>query len=729
MRRFDLHQDKAEKKSKELFYQMVVVQGVTLIVSGLVLGLFFTLMFYLMSERQHRRTHRRGFYSTQQTHKDLGPNQYLAYVGRGHRRKQVVRNKGPMYDYVINEDGRVKLPVVFGASYLAGMALMGFVIGIGGYYKFNELKGGGVKVAESLFATEINEETVTASHRQLLNIIQELAVASGIAVPKAFVLDNEPGINAFAAGHTYEDAVIVVTDGAVKRLSRDQMQGVVAHEFAHILNGDMARNMKLMAYTHGNFCLIELAEGMIGTPSLRTGSTRGSRRGQFSSDGGFPALGYILYPLGLLNSFVAVAFTAGMKRQGEYLADATAVELARYPRGLSEALMKIAGNKDKGRVRRKEASAMNYMFLVDGVNSQYRIFDSHPQIDRRILSLQPDWDGYYLYENEDELNAYGKAYDDVAELAGLAKEETRGKSFIPKELEQVAPVMIGAVAAMSADGTPPQTEQKEDTLVAGEDGVPDWLATDDSEPVEIDPNVLQLALHQEIAGLVLASLRLEQFDDAAAAQYLSQLNPMISGGISKIRPVITGLNDGQKMWMFDHALETVAKAPAMVRTLFADFVAKTSVEPSGDSDLAVWAWQQVVKAKTTKQEERQARYGEMKGLAAEVMVVLSAVTHTDSDSEMAAQYNFMRSVVHTGLETPVLFPADQCGVAEVAQALDQLSWLSARQRRKVVVACASGITTNRSVNLEEAWLMRAICCSLNFPSPKLYPGQALAVGI
>jgi len=266
MRRFDLHQDKAEKKSKDLFFQMVVVQAVTLLVSGLVLGLFFSLMFFLMSERDHRRTHRRGFYSTQKTHKDLGPNQYISYVGR--HRRAVVKQKGPLYDYLFNENGRISMPLVFGASYLAGMALMGFVIGIGGYYKFIELKGGGVKVAESLFATEINEETVNASHRQLLNIIQELAVASGIAVPKAYVLDNEPGINAFAAGHTNEDAVIVVTEGAVNRLSRDQMQGVVAHEFAHILNGDMARNMKLMAYTHGNFCLIELAEGMIGATEV-----------------------------------------------------------------------------------------------------------------------------------------------------------------------------------------------------------------------------------------------------------------------------------------------------------------------------------------------------------------------------------------------------------------------------------------------------------------------------
>jgi len=192
--------------------------------------------------------------------------------------------------------------------------------------------------------------------------------------------------------------------------------------------------------------------------------------------------------------------------------------------------------------------------------------------------------------------------------------------------------MMAAVAATSNEGSPPKDKQ-EDTLVAGQDGVPDWLAIDDAQPVEIDPDVLQLALHQEIAGLVLASLRLEQFDDAAAANYLSQLNPMVSGSISKIRPVIAGLNDGQKMWMFDHALETVAKAPATVRTLFADFVEKTSVVPSAQTELAVWAWQRVVQEKTTKQQERQAKYGESvrrgrrrSGIGTVVMAVGSAAT-------------------------------------------------------------------------------------------------------
>jgi len=499
------------------------------------------------------------------------------------------------------------------------------------------------------------------------------------------------------------------------------MQGVIAHEFSHILNGDMARNMKLMAFTYGNFYLIELAEGMIDTNQTIS-------EDPLRSEHGFAALGYVLYPLGLLNSVVALAFTAGIKRQGEYLADATAVELARYPRGLSEALMMIAGSKDKGRIRRKGATSMNYMFLVDGVNNRYRMFESHPEIDRRILRLQPDWDGYYLYEKEGELEAYGEAYDDVAELAGLAKLNARGADIIPSSLEQVAPLAIGAVAAMSNEGPPP-VKNEEESLVEGDGEIPDWLAIDDTQPIDIDPNVFQLALHQEIAGLVLASLRLEQFDKSAADKILSKLDPMIAGGVNKVRPVIAGLDEGQKMWMFDHALETVAGAPAMVRTLFADFVNKTAVAPEHEKDIARWAWQRVINAKIKNKDKRQARYGEMEPLRAEVMVVLSALTHADSDGQMEASYNFMRSVIHTDLENHVLIPSDHFGVAEIDEALERLSWMSARLRRKVVVACAAGTTANRSVNLDEAWLMRAICCGLNFPSPKLYPGQALTAGV
>jgi len=185
MSRFDLHQDKAGKKSKELFRQLVVVQFFTLLISGLVLGVFFTLLIYCFYDNDGHRYRRSG--------RRLG---YRRHYAKRHYDPKAVQHKGPLYDYVINEHGYPTLPVAFGVAYLAGMGLMGGVIVIGGYYKFQELKEGGVRVAESLAATEIPKTTGDEAERTLLNIVQELALASGISVPTAYVLKGEKGINA-----------------------------------------------------------------------------------------------------------------------------------------------------------------------------------------------------------------------------------------------------------------------------------------------------------------------------------------------------------------------------------------------------------------------------------------------------------------------------------------------------------------------------------------------------
>ena len=676
MRRFDLHQENAEKNTTRLFYQMVAVQFVTIILSGLVIAgvLAFTIGIYME-----------------------------------------VNGPEPIGE---NVSGSLLLKIGL-ESYAAAMLLVGSVIALGGYFKFEELKVGGSKIAENLCATPIDPETDKTREVRLRNIVQEMAVASGIVAPSIYVLKNEPGINAFAAGHTFDDAVIVVTEGALERLSRDQMQGIIAHEFAHILNGDMARNMKLVAFTYGNYCVCELAEHLINQSFIE------DPHGYLVQIMAM-LFGYLLFPLGLINASIACAFTASMNRQGEYLADATAVELARYPGGLSEALMMVAGNKGKGRILRSGCNAVNHLFLVDGVNSRYRCFDSHPELDERILRLRPDWDGYYLYETEDELGVYGEAWDDVVELAGLGKASSRRKdSFV----EQIVPAVVAGAVGASSSISSTSTLTENEKLVAGEDGVPEWIAIHDEEVVQISPDLRQLAEHPEVAGLVLVALRMEQFGNDVAAQFQQQLNPVVAAGLNQVSPVIAALKDDQKFWMFDHALEVITQSPAIVKSLFADFAAKTTVALTEETDIACWAWQRVVDSKISPHEKRKARFDEMEQMTAEVMVVLSALTHADSGGEVTDQYTFMRSVMHTGLSNQVLIPADQSGVIEIDEALDRLAWMSARLRRKVVVACVAGTTANRSVSVEEAWLMRAICCSLNFPSPHLYPGQTLVAGL
>ena len=677
MRRFDLHQESAEKKSTKLFVQMAIVQIATVIITALIVGAA------------------------------------VAFAIGAHA----------ALDYRIKSFSEESLWVVFAIAVCISLVVVSTIIAIGSSWKFRELKDGGKTVAELLHASQIAERTEHRHERRLMNIVQELAVSANIPAPAVYVMRRELGINALAAGHTPADAVIVVTEAALKRLSRDQMQGIIAHEFAHILNGDIARNMWLMAVTHGNYCVCLAAEELMECSNNPADGVGGIA---------CVVLGYVLYPLGLLNAMLALAFTARIKREGEYLADATAVELARYPRGLGEALMMIGGNQTKGQVRRSAAMAANHLFLVDGFKVQNSIFDAHPPLDERIIRLQEDWDGYYLFESEDDLEVYGEAYDEVVELTGFKKrmDKSMKRTTFTRQIENVVlPSVAAGAAIVSASATPNVAQNVPEELYTEDQAAPAWMAEEESKDVEIDQNFRDLAAHSEAAGLVLATLRLNQFDEARADQWLGQLNPAIAMSITKMRPALAQLDQGQTMWMFDHTLQTMTKSPAMVRSLFNDFLKTTSIAAEEETDLSRWAWQRIVHARMSPQEPPKARHGDVEELLAEALIMLSMFVHTDADSEMTGQYNFMRAVSHVGLSQSILVPADQLKIADVDDALNRLAFLSARERRKLVIACMASATANRDINLEEAWLMRAICSSLNFPLPKIFPGQVLAPGV
>ena len=210
MRRFDLHQSVAETKSARLVLLMSVMQVLTVLFSGVSVGYMAAIAAELAMW-----TKEFPFFTV------------MAWVG------------------------------------LATMLLVTVIIVSGAVLKFNDLKDGGKRVAQFLQAMPIDLDTSNAGKRRLLNVVEELAISSGLPVPNSYVLAGELGINAMAAGHTPEDAVIVVTEGALNRLSRDQLQGVIAHEFAHVANGDIAQNMWLLAFTHGNFCVSMMAQRLI----------------------------------------------------------------------------------------------------------------------------------------------------------------------------------------------------------------------------------------------------------------------------------------------------------------------------------------------------------------------------------------------------------------------------------------------------------------------------------
>lgn len=253
------------------------------------------------------------------------------------------------------------------------------------FFKMLSLRQGGAAVAASLGAVPVDPTTTDPQLRRLVNIVEEMSLASGVPTPRLFVMPREPGINAFAAGFTPADAAITVTGGALGQLNRDELQGVIGHEFSHILNGDMRLNIRLIGLLSGILLI-----GMIGLRFLQFGG-RGS-----DSKAGAPivAVAFAMMVLGFIGVFFANLIKAAVARQREWLADASAVQFTRQTTGLEGALKKIAGVPTGSRLRdSRSAAEVSHMLFGEGARRSFAsLFATHPPLVDRIKALNPSFD-------------------------------------------------------------------------------------------------------------------------------------------------------------------------------------------------------------------------------------------------------------------------------------------------------------------------------------------------
>jgi len=262
-------------------------------------------------------------------------------------------------------------------------------VAIGALVKTVQLAKGGKAVAELLGGTPVNPSTTQPAERRLWNVVEEMSLASGVPVPALYILD-EPGINAFAAGYGPTDAAIGVTRGCLENLNRDELQGVIGHEFSHILNGDMRLNIRLMGLLHGILFL-----AIVGGVLMRIAASSTGSRSSRNKDGNalvfiFLAGGLILYIVGWIGVFFAKLIKPAVSRQREFLADASAVQYTRNPDGLAGALSKIQSLTS--RIAHPRAEEASHMFFGNGLaESWFQIFATHPPIEERIRQIAPSF--------------------------------------------------------------------------------------------------------------------------------------------------------------------------------------------------------------------------------------------------------------------------------------------------------------------------------------------------
>ncbi|MGF1529964.1 MAG: M48 family metallopeptidase [Puniceicoccaceae bacterium] len=257
------------------------------------------------------------------------------------------------------------------------------VVFIASWIRISGLKSGGAKVAESLGGRRIALNTRDPKERQLLNVVEEMSIASGVPMPDVFVLDNESSINAFAAGFTFDDAAVAVTRGTLDLLNRDELQGVIAHEFSHILSGDMRINIRLMGIIFGILVISLFGRIILHSSSSRLSTRRSSND---KSQAGIFFLGLSLVAIGYLGVLFGRLIQAAISRQREFLADSAAVQFTRNPDGIANALRKIGGHSSGSSIRDPHAQEISHMFFARGLNS---LFATHPPLRERIAAIQP----------------------------------------------------------------------------------------------------------------------------------------------------------------------------------------------------------------------------------------------------------------------------------------------------------------------------------------------------
>ena len=315
---------------------------------------------------------------------------------------------------------------------------LGVVVGtllsttLGCVYKMHLLSGGGAAVAELLGGREIEPAPADPDEKRLRDVVEEMAIAASLPVPDIYLLDRERGINAFAAGHTRDDVAVGVTFGCLKLLTRDELQGVVAHEFSHVLNGDTRLNMKLMALAHGLFW-----PTIVGRVLVR-GTTRAPEIGESIFDEGTPPTFLPTAPLGMLFLIIGGVSSPLVRllkslicREREWLADAAAVQFTRNPAGISGALKKIGGLFKQGRLDTPFAETASHLYFANSAcDPWFNFLSTHPPLGKRILAIDPTFDGKFLHiqslprptEDFSQEAKYDREYE---ETLRQAREEAR----------------------------------------------------------------------------------------------------------------------------------------------------------------------------------------------------------------------------------------------------------------------------------------------------------------
>lgn len=549
---------------------------------------------------------------------------------------------------------------------------------LGSLYRIYSLKRGGEAIAAALGGHLVVDGGANDYERRLINVVEEMAIASGLPVPPVYLI-QEDGINAFAAGYGSGDAIIGITQGAILNLTRDQLQGVVAHEFSHILNGDMRLNIRLVGVLHGLLMLAIVGRVML---EAKPGVAR-------RTSSAFPVmfLGLCLFFIGYLGKFFGDLIKAAVSRQREFLADASAVQFTRNPDGIAGALKRIGGHVAGSNIHRAGAEEFSHLYFSSGFRRAFLgMLATHPPLEERIQRIDPAWSGEFLFKPPVTETPADVANDQLADLQGF--------------MGNLSPEALAATVGNPGLG---------ELAVAREllTQIPVWIKAAVREPYSVravvyllfltnDPKrrAAQLGVLQSSADLFVRSRLRELVDQSPEISAALRL-PLLEMAL----PVLRQLSESEYQRLMANLSE----------------MQKVS-QPISLSDWALGYYLTHHLREAFDGDHRPAKTLTSNAVKTEISYLLSVLAYSDRNRAISAEDSFAAG--QALLNFPVaLQPKSDISISRLESAVGRLANLKPLQKPRVLKAFVAVISADQQIETVEAELVRCFADAIDCPLP------------
>ena len=556
------------------------------------------------------------------------------------------------------------------------LAVIALVL-IGMFFKNMELKGGGKQVAQSLGGKLLQPSTTDPDERRVLNVVEEMAIAAGMAVPPVYILEEE-GINAFAAGYGHNDAVVGVTRGCITRLSRDELQGVIAHEFSHVFHGDMRLNMRLIAWLHGIILL-----GLLGRIILRAASSGSRHRSKNDNRGPLLAAGLALFIAGYAGAFFGGLIRAAVSRQREYLADASAVQYTRNPLGIAGALKKIGASSHGATLHASNASEFSHLFFGEALSRGFfGMMATHPPLEERIRRVDPRWDGSFLSPSRKANNP--KREEKLKERFGFGNKGV------------ATAAVLGALA--QAGEIQERNLQDAQSLLG-----------------RLDPMLHEAAHDPFLARIVIYGLL--QHSDASVKHKQHLVLEEKLGALPEAKTLLQrleNLDPELTLPLVELALPTLKTLSPTQQATFTQTLERL-IEADGAVSGLEWSLRTII-SHSLEAKVAQSTHRTLFTCKAYAQVALSVLAHaSDHDTAKA----FKEAFAKLGVGEMALLEPSALNFRQLEHALDALLSLQPRHKQRLLEAMIACVGFDGIISPSEVQLLKAMALSLDVVLPPL----------